>query len=73
MSASDGFGLLQMVSESDIERCASEEAKPQREVDTRWCINKDAEFQRGWIEESYIDWRRERVTVRTLGLEGGEW
>ena len=30
-----------MVSELDTERCASQEAEPQRGVDTRLCANKD--------------------------------
>ena len=33
ISASGGFWLLQMVSESDTERCASEDARPSRGVD----------------------------------------
>ena len=27
--------------------------------------------RRGWIKGSHIDWRRERVPVVTLGIEGG--
>ena len=39
-----GLGLLQMVSELDIGRCASEDAGPQG----------------GWIVSSHIGWRGER-------------
>ena len=41
ISASCGFGLLRMVSELNTGRCASNEAKPRRGMDTRWCANKD--------------------------------
>ena len=44
ISISSGFELLQMVSESDIERCANEDAGPPR----------------GWFVRSHIDWRGER-------------
>ena len=37
ISASGELGLLQIVSESDTEQCASEEAEPQKGVDTRRC------------------------------------
>ena len=47
ISASSGLGPLQMVSKQDIGRCASEEAKPRRGVDTRRCASKDAGLQRG--------------------------
>ena len=61
-----------MVSELDTGRCASLLAVPQRGVDTRWCASKDAGPQREWIwGRSHIDWRKERVPARTLGLEGG--
>ena len=53
--ASGGLGLLQMVLEPD----------------TRQCASKDVEPRRGWTGESHIDWRREQVSARTLGLEGG--
>jgi len=43
-SASGGFGLLQMVLESDI----------------RWCVREDAGFSGGWIVRSHIGWRGER-------------
>ena len=43
---SGGLGPLQMVSEPDIGQCASEEAEPQRGVDTRWCASKDARPRR---------------------------
>ena len=47
ISAHGGHEPLQLVSESDIERCASEEAVPRRGVDTRQCARKDAWPQRG--------------------------
>ena len=60
ISVSDGLGALQMVSEPNTGRCASEEADPQRGMYTRRCTSKDAEPQRGgeWIGGSHIDWRR---------------
>ena len=42
ISASEGLGLFQMVSELDIERCASEKVEPQRGLDMRQCASKDA-------------------------------
>ena len=73
--ASGGLGLLQMVSELDIGRCASEEAEPRRGVDTGWCAIKDARPRRGvgtgwcaikdarprrgWIGRSHIGKRKE--------------
>ena len=42
--ASSGLGLLQMVLESGIERCA----------------NEDVGSLRGWIVRSHISWRGER-------------
>ena len=42
ISASDALRLLQMVSEPDTGRCASEEAEPQRGVDTKRYARKDA-------------------------------
>ena len=42
--ASGGHGLLQMILESDTERCVSE----------------DAGSSRGWIVRSYIGWRGEQ-------------
>ena len=47
--ASGELGWLQMVSELDIGRCASEEAGSQRGVDTRQCANKDTGPRRGQI------------------------
>ena len=41
ISTSGGLGLLQMVSESDIERCANEETKLRRRANTRPCARKD--------------------------------
>ena len=38
-------------------------------LEGRWCTSKDAGSQSRWIGESHINWRRERVTMRTLGLE----
>ena len=51
-----------MVSELDTGRCASEETKPQRE------------WTHGGVPArtlDHIDWRRERVSAKTLGFEGG--
>ena len=42
ISFSGGLGLLQMVSEPDTRRCASEEAKLRRGVDTSGCASKDS-------------------------------
>ena len=42
ISASGGPGSLQMVSKSDIGRCASLLAVPRRGVDTKRCASKDA-------------------------------
>jgi len=50
ISASSRLGLLQIVSEPNTERCASEEADPQKEVDMRRCVNKDAGPRR------VVDW-----------------
>ena len=69
---SGGSGLLQMVSELDTGRCANLLAVPRRGVDTRRCASKDAGPQSGWIwRRSHIDWRKERVSARTLGPKGG--
>ena len=61
-----------MVLEPGFGQCASEEAVSRRGVDTRLCASKDARPEGGWIWwGSHVDWRNERVPVRTLGLEGG--
>ena len=44
ISASGGLGPLQIVSEPDTRRCASEEAVPRRGVDMRQCASKDVGF-----------------------------
>ena len=44
--ASGGLGPSQMVSEQGVRRCASEEALPQRGVDTRRCTSKDVGSRR---------------------------
>ena len=41
ISASNGFGLLQMVSKPDNGQYASKEGESQRGMDTRPCVNKD--------------------------------
>ena len=41
--------------------------------DTRRYASKDAGLGRGWIGRSHIDWRRERVSARTLGPKGVDW
>ena len=48
-SANGGLGPSQMVSDSDTERCASKEAEPQREVDTRRCVSKDTGHEGGGL------------------------
>ena len=57
-----------MVSEPDTRQCASEEVEPQRGVDTRWCASTLGP-EGGWIGRLHIDWRRKRVSARTLGPE----
>ena len=70
--ASGGSGSLQMVSESDTRRCVNLLTVLRRRVDTRWCASKDAGPKEGWIwGRSHIDWRKKRVSARTLDLEGG--
>ena len=49
----------------------SERTLVPNEVDTRWCASEDARSRKGWIVRSHIDWRREQVPARTLGLVGG--
>ena len=46
--ASGELGLLRMVSEPDIGRCASEDGKPRRKVDTRRCAKEDIGPRRSW-------------------------
>ena len=72
ISASGGLEQLQMISEPDTKRCASEKAESRRGVDTRQCASKDTGPRRG------VDWgiphRLEKGTSageRTLGLKGG--
>ena len=61
-----------MVLKPDIGRCASLLAVLRRMVDTRQCASKDTGPQRGWIwGQSHIECRKDRVSARTLGLEGG--
>ena len=63
-----------MVSEPDTRQCASEEVEPQRKVDTRRCASKDVGPPKGGgsgLGGSYIDWRRERASAKTLGSERG--
>ena len=52
ISTSGGLRPLQIVSEPDTGRCASEEVEPQRGVDTRLCVSKDIGPRRGWIVRS---------------------
>ena len=73
MSASGGLWLLQMVSEPDTERCASEEIKPRRGWTQRGMPARTLGPQKGWVWRFHIDWRRKRVPARTLGPEGGGW
>ena len=44
---SGGLGLLQMVLESDIGRCANEDGEARRGVDTERCASEDARPCRG--------------------------
>ena len=60
-----------MVLESDTRRCANKDAEPRRGVDMRWCASNDVGSRKGWIGGSHIDWRRERVSAKMLGPEGG--
>ena len=69
ISASGGLELLQMVSKLNIERCASEEAEPRRRVDMRLSATLGSE--RGGLGWSHFEWRRERVSARTLDSEEG--
>ena len=69
--ASGGLGLLQMLSEPDIGLCASEEAKPRRGVTPGEVLVRTLGPEGGWIRGSHIDWRGERLSVRTLDSEGG--
>ena len=48
ISANSGLELLQMVSEPDIQWCASEDARPPK----------------GWIVRSHIRWRGDETFVR---------
>ena len=60
ISASGELGLLEMVSEPDIERCASEEAGPQG----------------GWVVRSLVGWRARwppRRVDREIPTLVGEW
>ena len=51
-------------------QCANEEAKPQREVDTRRCASKDTGLEGGGLG---VPHRLEKgpSSARTLGPEGG--
>ena len=73
ISVSGGSRPLQIVSELDTGRCVNLLAVPRGEgVDTRRCSSKDTSPKEGWIwGQSHIDWRKERVSARTLGSEGG--
>ena len=64
VSTSSELGPLQMVSEPDTRRCASEKAEPQRGVDTRWCASKDARPRRG--VDCEISHRLSRRTKHSL-------
>ena len=61
-----------IVSELDTGRCADFLVVPRRGIDTRQYASKDAGPRRGVdLGRSHIDWRKERVSARTLGPEGG--
>ena len=71
ISTGGGLGLLQMVSEPDTGRCASEETEPQRGWTRGGVRARTPGPEGGWIGRSHTDWRRKRVPARTLGPEGG--
>ena len=52
ISVSGGLEMLQMVSESDIGRCASQDARPPR----------------GWIVRSHIGWKGLRRPMRLMTI-----
>ena len=61
-----------MVSEPDTGRCVSLLVVSPKGLDTRWCASKDVGLKGGWIwGRSHIDWRKERVLVRTVGSKRG--
>ena len=64
ISTSGGLGPLQMVSEPDTRRCASEEAEPCRGVDTRQCASDHVGPRRG--VDCEIPHRLERETKHSL-------
>ena len=73
MSACGGLGLLQMVSEPDTGRCASEEIESQRGwtrdgVPARMLTPEGGGLGGGG--GSHIDWKRKRVSVSWTLKEG---
>ena len=60
-----------MVSESNIERCASEKAEPRRGWTRGGVLVRMLGIEGGWIGGSHINWRREQVSARMLGPEEG--
>ena len=62
ISTSGGLGLLRMVLEPGIGRCASEDVEHRSRVDISWCASEDVGSQGGWTSDS--------VPVRILGPQG---
>ena len=55
-----------MVSVPDTKQCASEEAEPRRGWTRGSVLTRKLGPEGWWIGGSHIDWRRERVSSRTL-------
>ena len=60
-----------MVLDPDIGQCANEENEPQRGWTRGGVPVRILGLERGGLGGSHIDWRREQVLARMLGLEGG--
>ena len=71
ISVRGGLGLLQIVSEPDTGRCASEDAGPQRGWTLGDVLARTLSPEGGWIVRSHIEWGGKQVLARTLGPKGG--
>ena len=60
-----------MVSEPNIERCASKEVEPQRGWTQDSMPTRTLGIEGEWIGGSHSDRRREQVSVRTPASKGG--
>ena len=69
--ASDGLGILEIVSEPDTRQCANKEAESRREVDTRRCASEDAEPLRRWIGRVPYRLERETSASKDVGPQKG--